>query len=281
MSSEPASKQSAMPPPAAAIHRRFERNARLLGPAAMDALTRAHVTIFGLGGVGSWAAEALVRGGIGRLTLVDFDTVCVTNVNRQLPALHSTVGAYKADVVAERMRLINPDAHIEALREFYCDETAERLLPPTGVDFVVDAVDNVKAKLHLLARCLASKIPVISSMGAAGRLDPTLVRVTDLYESHTDQFAKDVRKFLRIKHGIPATTEPTGILAVWSTERPRDPIEPEEQPLCDATPDHPEEGHEPHSTARRKQVNGSAGFVTGVFGMVAAGEVIRRIAGLT
>jgi tRNA A37 threonylcarbamoyladenosine dehydratase len=251
----------------------------LLGSPAVDALARAHVLVFGLGGVGSWTAEALARGGIGRLTLVDFDRVCVTNVNRQLCALQSTVGEYKADVLVERLRLVNPDARIEASREFYCAENAERLLPAEGVSFVVDAVDNVKAKLHLLARCLAIKVPVVSVMGAGARLDPTLVRVTDLYESHTDQFAKDVRKFLRIKHGVPATTEPTGILAVWSTERPRDPIEvPGES--CGFTCVCPGGPNKQHSCEHRNQINGTAGFVTGVFGLVAASVVIRKIAGV-
>lgn len=262
--------------PAAPVPRRFERNARLFGPAAVERLARAHVVVFGLGGVGSWAAEGLARAGIGRLTLVDFDRVCLTNVNRQLPATEPTVGDYKAEVVAERLRQINPDARVDASHEFYRAETAEQLLPAAGVDFVVDAVDNVKAKLHLLARCLELKVPVVSSMGAGGRLDPERVRVTDLYESHTDQFAKDVRKFLRIKHGIPATQQPTGILAVWSTERPRDPVDVETEacpPGCGC--ESPNHFHD-----KRRQVNGTAAFVTSVFGMLAAGTVVRRIAGV-
>jgi tRNA A37 threonylcarbamoyladenosine dehydratase len=261
------------------VPRRFERNARLFGAQGVEALAKAHVMVFGLGGVGSWAAEALARGGIGRLTLVDFDQVCITNVNRQLPARQDTVGAFKADLMAERLALINPAARFEAVREFYNAENAERLLPVTGVSFVLDAVDNVKAKLHLLARCLTLKVPVVSCMGAGGRLDPTLVRVTDLFESHTDQFAKDVRKFLRIKHAIPATTEPTGILAVWSTERPRDPIEVTGEG-CGFSCACPGGRNDFHSCEHRHQINGTAGFVTSVFGMVAAGVVIRRLAGV-
>ncbi len=263
--------------PRAKVPRRFERNARLFGPEAVERLARAHVTVFGLGGVGSWAAEGLARAGVGRLTLVDYDRVCLTNVNRQLPATQRTVGAPKAEVAAERLRQINPEARIEAVQEFYRAETAERLLPSGGgVDFVVDAVDNVKAKLHLLARCLELGVPVVSSMGAGGRLDPTRVRVTDLYESHTDQFAKDVRKFLRVKHGIPATQQATGILAVWSTERPREPVD------ADTVPCGPECGCSSpnHFHDKRRQVNGTAAFVTSVFGMLAAGAVVRRIAGL-
>ncbi|HEY3449064.1 MAG TPA: tRNA threonylcarbamoyladenosine dehydratase [Myxococcales bacterium] len=276
MTTTNASQAAATPPPK--VPRRFERNARLFGPEAVERLAQAHVTVFGLGGVGSWAAEGLARAGIGRLTLVDFDRVCVTNVNRQLPATQGSVGQYKADVVAERMRSINPEARIEASREFYRAETAEQLLPSSGgVDFVVDAVDNVKAKLHLLSRCLDLKIPVISSMGAGGRVDPTRVRVSDLYESHTDQFAKDVRKFLRIKHGIPATQQMTGILAVWSTERPRDPIEAEGEG-CGFNCVCPGGDNDFHTCDKRRQINGTAVFVTSVFGMIAAGEVVRRIA---
>lgn len=249
--------------------RRFERNHRLWGLSASEALSRAHVVVFGLGGVGSWAAEALARGGIGHLTLVDFDRVCPSNSNRQLPATEATFGRYKAEVVAERLRDINPEARIDALPERYEAASADRLLPKDGVDFVVDAIDNVTAKIHLLARCVELGLPVVSSMGASARLDPTLVRVTDLYDSHTDQFAKDIRKFLRIKHGVAATTERTGILAVWSTERPRDPLVEGEEQAAERT----------QGGAWEKQVNGTAAFVTGTFGLVAAGVVIRSLIG--
>src|SRR5690606_12201471 len=159
-------------PPAPRLHRRFDRTARLIGESAMERLARSHVVVFGMGGVGSYAAEALARSGVGRLTLVDHDKICVTNVNRQLHAMKGTLGKFKAEVMAERLRLINPDARIEPVNAFYEAATADEMLPES-VDFVVDAIDNVKAKLHLLARCVERKIPVVSSMGAAGRLDPT------------------------------------------------------------------------------------------------------------
>jgi len=266
---------------AAMTPRRFERNARLFGHEAVERLARSHVIIFGLGGVGSWAAEGLARAGVGALTLVDFDKICATNVNRQAPATMDAIGAFKADVMLERLRRINPAGSFEAVREFYREENAEELLPAAGgVDFVVDAIDNVKAKMHLLARCLSLKLPVISSMGASGRLDPTKVRVSDLFDTHTDQFAKDVRKFLRLKHGVPATTERLGILAVWSTERPREPFEAECEEECRRCADCASGRNEFHSADRRRQIGGSAGFVTGVFGMMAAGVVARRLAGL-
>jgi tRNA A37 threonylcarbamoyladenosine dehydratase len=265
------------PPTTSRLHRRHDRTARLLGLPAMAQLASSHVVIVGLGGVGSYAAEGLVRAGVGHVTLIDFDRICVTNCNRQLHALQGTTGQLKANVVAERMRLINPDATVEAIPEFYGAENAERLVPATA-SFVVDAIDNVKAKLHLLARCVSTEVPVVTCLGSAGRLDPTSIRVSDLYETHTDQFAKDVRKYLRTKHGIQATQQPTGIMAVWSVEPCRDPV-----PLPGDQEGHPcvcpHQANSPHSCDRRNQVNGSAGFVTSAFGMVAASVVVKWLTG--
>ena len=135
--------------------------------------------MFGVGGVGSFAAEALVRSGVGRLILVDYDRICVTNVNRQLHAMKGTLGKSKVEVMAERLRLINPDATIETRAEFYSAETSARLLVPEP-DVVIDAIDNVAAKMHLIATCVRDKLRIVSAMGAAARLDPTAVRVADL-----------------------------------------------------------------------------------------------------
>lgn len=252
---------------------RFDRNARLLGPEALQALARAHVVVLGLGGVGSFAAEALARAGVGRLTLVDGERVDETNVNRQLHALDGELGRFKADVLAERLRRVSPRAEIDAVCEPYGEANAERLVPE-GASFVVDAMDTVVAKLHVVVRCLERRIPIVTSMGAARRLDPTAVQVTDLAESHTDQLAKDVRKYLRRRHGVRAT-EPTGVLAVWSVEPPR--------------ADHALPGDE-HGVpgARRREAGerrrepkafGSVAFVTGAFGLAAAGAVVQRLAG--
>src|SRR4051812_7859464 len=154
-----------LPPRPFKLHRRFDRTGRLLGDAAMERLAQAHVTVFGLGGVGSYAVEGLVRSGVGHLTLVDFDAVCVTNTNRQLHATVRGVGKPMAELMAQRCKEINPEVQVRAVQEFYREELAETLL--TGEeDFVVDAIDNVKAKLHLLHRSLSLKVPVVSSMGA-------------------------------------------------------------------------------------------------------------------
>jgi tRNA A37 threonylcarbamoyladenosine dehydratase len=259
------------------LSRRFDRTGRLLGDTAMERLARSRVVVFGLGGVGSYAVEGLVRSGVGHLRLVDFDDVCVTNTNRQLHATVRGVGKPKAELMSQRCREINPEVEVEVVKAFYRAETADELLAGQD-DFVVDAIDNMKAKLHLLHRCVTLKLPVVSSMGAAGRLDPTAIRVEDLCETHMDPFAKDVRKLLRLKHGVP-TDRPTGITAVYSIEPCRDPV-----PLSyDASTDGflcvcPSRENDFHTCDHRTQINGSVAFVTSVFGMNCAGVVVRRLA---
>jgi tRNA threonylcarbamoyladenosine dehydratase len=257
------------------LHRRFDRTGRLLGDSAMERLSKARVIVFGLGGVGSYAAEGLVRSGIGHLTLVDFDTVCVTNANRQLHATAKTVGKPKAELMAQRCKEINPDVNVVGLREFYRDELADQLLAPGSYDYVVDAIDNVKAKLHLLHRCVSLGIPVVSSMGAAARLDPTAIRVEDLCETHMDPFAKDIRKLLKRKYEVN-TDRPTGITAVYSIEQRRQPVslryDADDGFSCVCPND-----NDFHSCEHRNQIDGSVAFVTSVFGMNAAGVVVRRL----
>ncbi len=245
----------------------------------MEALSRAHVTVFGLGGVGSYAAEGLARSGVGHLTLVDFDAVCATNVNRQLHAMKGTIGKSKAELMAERCRLINPEAQVEGVPLFYNAETSDQLLPKSDQpDVVVDAVDNMKAKLHLLATCVERRVPVISSMGAAGRLDPTQVRLADLSETYNDPFAKDVRKLLRLKYGLD-TSKPCGIRVVFSPERRLNPeplsYDQDTGFLCIC----PGKDNDFHTCDHRTRIDGTAGFVTSVFGMVAASAVVRGIIG--
>jgi tRNA A37 threonylcarbamoyladenosine dehydratase len=262
------------------LNRRFDRAARLFGEGGLERLTDAHVVVFGMGGVGSYTAEALVRSGVGRLTLVDFDEVCVTNTNRQLHCMKGTYGKQKADLMAERCRLINPDARVDAVLDFYNADTSAALLPPgQEPHFVVDAIDNMKAKLHLLHTCVTRGIPVVSSMGAAGRLDPTRVKVAELCETHQDPFAKDVRKLLRLKYGVD-TSVPCGVKVVFSPENRRNPV-----PL---SYDHggflcvcPGKANDFHTCDHRTRIDGSAAFVTGTFGMVAASAVVRGLLGET
>jgi tRNA A37 threonylcarbamoyladenosine dehydratase len=255
---------------------RFDRTARLLGLRAMERLAGAHVVVLGLGGVGSFAAEALARAGVGHLTLVDGERIEETNVNRQLHALDGDVGRSKADAMADRLRRVAPQARIDPVCEFYGEENAERLVPE-GTSFVVDAMDTVVAKLHVVARCLDAKIPIVTALGAARRIDPRAIQVSDLCESHTDQLAKDVRKYLRRRYGISAR-EPTGVLAVWSSEEPRPTLSlPGDE---DGIPGARKRAAGEDGGRREPKCFGSLAAVTGVFGLAAAGAVIQRIAGV-
>ncbi len=258
-------------------HRRFDRTARLLGDGGVARLARSTVTVFGVGGVGSFAAEALVRSGVGRVILVDYDRICVTNVNRQLHAQKGTLGKPKVAVMAERLRLINPDATIEARAEFYSAETSARLLVPEP-DVVIDAIDNMAAKMHLIATCLSGRLRCVSAMGAAARLDPTAVRVADLSETRVDPFARDLRRTLRKKHAIDCTRR-VGIWAVFSEELP---IAPQALAYDDGAFRCVCPGGENglNDCEHRNRVEGSAAFVPSVFGATAASLAVKLLCDL-
>ncbi len=247
---------------------RFGGIARLVGAHGLQRLRAAHVCVVGIGGVGSWTVEALARSGVGALTLIDLDEVCVTNINRQLHALDGTVGRAKVDVMAERVRLINPECRVTPVAEFFTEANAARLLAP-DFSFVVDAIDSVSNKCRLLALCRERKLPVISCGAAGGRLDATAVRVADLANVTHDRLLAEVRKRLRKEHGFPATGKQLGVTAVFSPEAPIAPA-PADCASAVGEPDSPrlncEWGY------------GSASFVTGTFGFAAAGWVARRIA---
>ena len=243
----------------------------------MARLAASTVTVFGVGGVGSFAAEALVRSGVGRVILVDYDRICVTNVNRQLHAQKGTLGKPKAQVMAERLRMINPDAVIEARGEFYNAENSSRLLTPEP-DLVVDAIDNMAAKMHLIATCLRERIRCVSAMGAAARLDPTQVRVGDLSETKVDPFARELRRLLRKKHGIDCT-RPVGVWAVFSEETP---IAPRSLAYDDGA-FHcvcPGGDNGVNDCEHRNRVEGSVAFVPSVFGAAAASLAVKLLCGL-
>lgn len=258
-------------------HRRFDRTARLIGDAGVARLAGSTITVFGVGGVGSHAAEALVRSGVGRVILVDYDRICVTNVNRQLHAMKGTLGKSKVEVMAERLRAINPDATIEARSEFYSAETSTRLLVPEP-DVVIDAIDNVAAKMHLIATCVKDKLRLVSSMGAAARLDPTMVRVSDLSDTRIDPFARELRRNLRRKHDLDCTRH-VGVWAVYSEEPP---IAPQDlaydeggfRCVC------PGGENGMNDCEHRNRVEGSVAFVPAVFGQVAASVAIKLLCGL-
>ncbi len=241
----------------------------------MERLVAARVVVLGIGGVGTFAAEALVRAGVGHVTLVDGEPIEETNANRQLHALDGAFGRPKAEEMAARLRRVRPDARVDAACERYDAASAARLVPE-GTSCVVDAMDTVVAKLHVIRRCLELGIPIVTSLGAARRLDPTAIQVTDLCETHTDQLAKDVRKYLRRRHGI-AATGPTGVLAVWSVEEPR-------RTLARPGDDDGIPGvrvPEPGERRREPKCYGSAAFATGAFGLAAAAVVVQRLTGIS
>lgn len=258
-------------------HRRFDRAARLFTEPGLHALMAARVLVVGVGGVGSFAAESLARSGVGSLTLVDFDRVCVTNTNRQLHAMQGTIGRPKVEVMAERLRLVHPTGHVEPLPVFYNAETSDRVLSGS-VSYVVDAIDNLTAKAHLLATCLRLGIPVVSSMGAAARLDPTAVRADDLGNTFKDPFASALRKVLRKEHAVSVERgRPTGIQAVFSTEDPIPPSPPSYDEGVGFRCVCPGGKNGLHDCDRRARIDGTASFVTGTFGLVAASVVVRAL----
>jgi tRNA A37 threonylcarbamoyladenosine dehydratase len=259
------------------LHRRFDRMGRLIGDAKMKALFNSHVMVIGLGGVGSWSAESLARSGVGTLTLVDFDEICVTNFNRQLHALDRTVGSQKVDVMAERMQKINPAAKIRSIPQFYNSETSSSIFS-VRPDYVIDAIDNVTAKCHLLAFCREQKIPVVTATGSGGRLDPTAVKIADLAFTTVDPLARAIRGILREKYAFSRNEkEPFGIPAVYSTEPACEPRELHYdggkgfQCVC------PQWDNPYFQCENRNVIMGNASFVTGTFGFVAASIVIKDL----
>lgn len=257
------------------LHRRFDRMGRLVGDEGMERLFRSHVMVIGLGGVGSWTAESLARSGVGHLTLVDFDEICITNANRQLHALQGLVGKKKATVMAERLRKVNPQAQVKDLPLFYNQENSSQIFAERP-DFVVDAIDNLTAKAFLLAYCRREGIPVVSSTGAAARMDSTQVRLADLSETHTDPLAHQMRKILRTKHDFPREGA-FGIPCVFSTEVPMEPVELKYdlgqgfKCVC------PQGQNNLHSCDQRNLIYGTASFVTGAFGLAMASHVVKEI----
>lgn len=252
---------------------RFGGVGRLMGREGLARLREAHVCVVGVGGVGSWTVEALARSGIGALTMIDLDDVCVTNVNRQLPALDGNVGRTKVGALADRVKLINPGCRVTTVTEFFTAATAERLLAET-FSYVVDATDKMSNKALLIGESRARGYPVVTVGAAGGKRDGTQVRATDLGDACSDELLRQVRKKLRRDHGFPRG-EDRGkmqwrVRAVWSAELP---LFPWADGTCKAE-------REPGSnlTLDCESGFGTAVFVTGAFGLAAAQEVVREIA---
>jgi len=252
---------------------RFGGIGRLYGAAALPRLEAAHVCVVGVGGVGSWTVEGLARSGVGALTLVDLDDVCVTNVNRQLPAVEGQIGRPKVAVLAERVLAINPACRVTTVQEFFTPASADRLLA-APFDFVVDAIDRMSNKVLLIAQSRARGRRVLTVGAAGGKRDATQIRVGDLGDAFSDELLRQVRKKLRRDHGFEhGTTKGRmefSVRCVWSTEPP---VYPWADGTCAAAP-------EPGGNLALDCESGfgSAVFVTGAFGLAAAGEVVRELA---
>ena len=239
----------------------FIRTEMLVGSQALQRLRGAKVAVFGVGGVGGFCTEALARAGVGTLRLYDDDTVSVSNLNRQIAALRSTVGQPKAEVLARRVRDIDPDCNVQAVRMFYLPENADQV-DLSQYDYVADCIDTVAAKLELVQRCTALGVPIISAMGTGNKLDPTLLRVSDISKTENCPLARVMRKELR-RRGI------RHLRVVWSPEEPRTPLTP-------ARPEAPADSIRPGSSVRRA-TPGSISFVPGAAGLIMAGAILREL----
>ncbi|MGZ3771354.1 MAG: tRNA threonylcarbamoyladenosine dehydratase [Bdellovibrio sp.] len=257
------------------LHRRFDRMGRLVGDEVMKKLFNSHVMVIGLGGVGSWAAESLARSGVGKLTVVDFDEICITNANRQLHALQGLVGKKKAEVMAERLCKINPQATVNAIPEFYNEQNSEMMLSHQP-DYIVDAIDNLTAKAHLLATCRAKGLKVITSAGSAAKMDPLRIKLTDLSETYVDPMASQLRKILRQKYDF-SNKEKFGIPCVFSDEIPMQPEELKYDKGMGFKCVCPQGQNNLHSCEHRNVIYGTASFVTGSFGLAMASHIVNEI----
>ena len=243
----------------------FSRTQLLLGAEAMEKLKGAHVAVFGIGGVGGYVCEALVRSGVGAFDLVDDDKVCLTNLNRQIIATRKTIGKYKVEVMRDRILEINPDCDVRVHQCFYLPETADQF-DFTQYDYVVDAIDTVTGKIALIENAKKAGTPIISSMGAGNKVDPTAFEVADIYKTSVCPLARVMRYELK-RRGIKK------LKVVYSKEKPIPPIadeDPNSENGCFSKAD---------KVPGKRQVPGSTAFVPSVAGLIIAGEVIKDIIG--
>lgn len=247
--------------------RRFAGVAKIYGESSFNHYENSHVMVIGVGGVGSWAVEALARTGIGELTIVDMDVVAASNINRQLPAMTSTLGQEKIAVMAERCRQINPRMTVNIIDDYLTPENVKEILNPTP-DIILDCIDDVKAKLALMLHCRFNKIPLIVSGGAGGKLDPLKIRVADLSKTEQDPMLAKLRAQLRSKGICKKPKEKFGITCVYSIDNPFSNTE-----ACSTSED---TAFNP-SAGLRCGGYGSAVVVTSSFAMVAVAEVLKKL----
>ena len=246
----------------------FSRTELLFGKEAMEKLAHSRVAVFGIGGVGGYVCEALVRSGVGAFDLIDDDKVCLTNLNRQIIATRSTIGKYKTDVMMERMKDINPDVEVRVHKCFFLPENAESF-PFRDYDYVVDAVDTVTAKISLVMKAREAGVPIISSMGAGNKLDASAFRVADIYKTKVCPLAKVMRRELK-KRGVKK------LKVVYSEEQPTRPLEDMSiscRTNCICPPG------AKHKCTERRDIPGSTAFVPSVAGLIIEGEVVKDLTG--
>ena len=246
----------------------FSRTELLFGKEAMEKLAHSRVAVFGIGGVGGYVCEALVRSGVGAFDLIDDDKVCLTNLNRQIIATRSTIGKYKTDVMMERMKDINPDVEVRVHKCFFLPENADSF-PFADYDYVVDAVDTVTAKISLVMKAQEAGVPIISSMGAGNKLDASAFRVADIYKTKVCPLAKVMRRELK-KRGVKK------LKVVYSEEQPTRPLEDMSiscRTNCICPPG------AKHKCTERRDIPGSTAFVPSVAGLIIAGEVVKDLTG--
>ena len=245
----------------------FSRTELLLGKEAMEKLKNAKVAVFGIGGVGGYVCEALVRSGVGAFDLIDDDKVCLTNLNRQIIATRKTIGKYKTDVMKDRILEINPDARVEVHKCFFLPENADEF-PFEEYDYIVDAVDTVTAKISLVMKAQEMNVPIISSMGAGNKLDASQFSVADIYKTKVCPLAKVMRRELK-KRGVKK------LKVVYSEEQPTRPVEDMAiscRTNCICPPG------AAHKCTERRDIPGSVAFVPSVAGLIIAGEVVKDLA---
>lgn len=255
---------------AGSFSHRFGGIERLYGKTETDKIRQAHICVIGIGGVGSWVAEAAARSGIGKITLIDWDDICLTNSNRQIHAMKNTVGKAKVDVMKERISLINPECEVNPIREFFSEDNLEEILK-TKFDYVFDAIDNLKAKCLVISECKKRKIPIIVSGGAGGRIDPMAIKTVDLSRSHGDPLLACVRKKLRKDYRFPKNLKRKfRVPCVYSAEVP---VYPQEDGCVT--------NQKPQGTNVKMDCFsgfGTASFIVGVFGFAMSAYAVKEIA---
>ncbi len=249
---------------------RFGGTRRLYGNDAVDKLRQSHVCVIGIGGVGSWAAEALARTAVGKITLIDLDDICVTNTNRQLHTLVDTIGQSKAEVIAERIAGINPECDVRMIEDFITQDNLTELIT-SDFDYVLDAIDNFRVKAALIHHCKRNKIKIITTGGAGGQMDPTQIQITDITKTWHDPLARKVRNQLRDRHGFSKNTKRKfGVDCVFSTEQA---VYPQaDGSVCQTKPE----------AGASMKMDCSSGFgaatvVTATFGFVAVARMIEKL----